>query len=258
MNFMKMQLNMQLVQNYKSNSQKIRVVTENWVKNNLYCPYCGNSSLNDFENNRPVADFFCDKCSSEYELKSKSGNIGKKISDGAYDTMIGRITSNSNPNLFVMNYNKKDYRVENLIFVPKFFFVPAIIEKRKPLAPNAKRAGWVGCNILFSEIPKQLCVYIIERGCFVEKEVVLSKINRNKALQIENFNLRGWLLDTLNCIEKTKKEEFILNDIYQFEDILKIKYPQNNNIKAKLRQQLQILRDKGIIEFLGNGKYRIL
>ncbi len=254
---MNMHLNMQLAQNYKSNSQKVRVMTESWVEENIYCPYCGNSSLNAFENNRPVGDFFCNKCNSEYELKSKSGKIGKKISDGAYDTMIGRITSNANPNLFVMNYNKKDYKVENLLLVPKFFFVPSIIEKRKPLSDNAKRAGWVGCNILFSEIPKQLCIYIVEQGRLVDKEIVINKTDKNKKLQIENTNLRGWLLDTLNCIEKINKVEFNLKDMYQFEDVLKIKHPKNNNIKAKLRQQLQILRDRGIIEFLGNGKYRM-
>ena len=28
------------------------------------------------------------------------------------------------------------------------------------------------------------------------------------------------------------------------------------HIKEKIRQQLQVLRDKGLIEFLGNGHYR--
>ena len=44
--------------------------------------------------------------------------------------------------------------------------------------------------------------------------------------------------------------------MYQFEDILKVKHPRNNNIRPKIRQQLQFLRDKGFIEFLGDGKYR--
>jgi type II restriction enzyme len=44
--------------------------------------------------------------------------------------------------------------------------------------------------------------------------------------------------------------------MYKFENLLQIKHPANNNIKPKIRQQLQILRDKGFIEFLGNGKYR--
>lgn len=50
------------------------------------------SHLSQFENNRPVADFYCPGCGNEYELKSKNGILGNKITDGAYDTMIARIT----------------------------------------------------------------------------------------------------------------------------------------------------------------------
>jgi type II restriction enzyme len=31
----------------------------------------------------------------------------------------------------------------------------------------------------------------------------------------------------------------------------------NNNVKAKIRQQLQFLRDKNVIEFVGHGQYRM-
>ena len=39
--------------------------------------------------------------------------------------------------------------------VPKHFFVPDIIEKRKPLAETARRAGWIGCNIVLKNIPNE-------------------------------------------------------------------------------------------------------
>ncbi len=39
---------------YKSQAQKIRVMTEGWVNKSVFCPNCG-SSLNPFENNSPVA-----------------------------------------------------------------------------------------------------------------------------------------------------------------------------------------------------------
>ena len=80
-----------VAENYKSNSQKIRVITEQWVSNNLFCPYCGKEKIAHFENNRPVADFYCPDCAEEYELKSKNGTIENKVNDGAYDTMIKRI-----------------------------------------------------------------------------------------------------------------------------------------------------------------------
>jgi type II restriction enzyme len=53
------------------------------------------------------------------------------------------------------------------------------------------------------------------------------------------------------------KKEFELKEIYKFEEDLKILHPENNNIKAKIRQQLQFLRNKDYLEFLGRGKYRL-
>jgi len=34
-------------------------------------------------------------------------------------------------------------------------------------------------------------------------------------------------------------------------------HPQNLNIHAKIRQQLQRLRDLGFLEFIGRGQYRL-
>ncbi len=60
----------------------------------------------------------------------------------------------------------------------------------------------------------------------------------------------------MNCVDSINKDSFTLDDIYGFEEKLKLKYPNNNFIKDTLRQQLQILRDKGIIEFISRGNYK--
>ena len=43
-----------------------------------------------------------------------------------------------------------------------------------------------------------------------------------------------------------------------FENNLQLMHPNNHNIQAKIRQQLQRLRDANFIEFLGDGNYRKL
>lgn len=63
-------------------------------------------------------------------------------------------------------------------------------------------------------------------------------------------------MDILNCIGKIPSNEFSLEDIYKFEIVLQIKHPDNNFVKDKIRQQLQLLRDKGFIEFTSRGNYR--
>ena len=87
---MRLNLPVEVAKDYTSESQKIRVMTEHWVNRSAFCPNCG-KMLSQFENNKPVADFYCGNCSEEYELKSKHGNVGKKIVDGAYATMIERL-----------------------------------------------------------------------------------------------------------------------------------------------------------------------
>lgn len=252
---MNLYFNNALATNYKSLSQKIRVMSETWFLENLFCPCCGNSHVNKIKNNSPVADIYCKNCGEIFEIKSKKNKIGSIIIDGAYHTMIERIRSNTNPQLFVMNYSEQ-LSVTNLIFIPKFFFTPSVIEKRKPLSENARRAGWIGCNILYKKIPEQGKINVISEGKEIDTKEILSKYRRIKSLQTANLNLRGWMLDILNCINSMDNETFTLQDIYQYSDFLRTKHSYNHNIEAKIRQQLQFLRDKGFIEFIGRGKYR--
>lgn len=71
-------------------------------------------------------------------------------------------------------------------------------------------------------------------------------------------NLAGWKLEVFNCLESIENRTFLLKQAYAFEDVLSEKYPYNRNIKDKIRQQLQHLRDLGLIEFKGRGVYRKL
>jgi type II restriction enzyme len=54
------------------------------------------------------------------------------------------------------------------------------------------------------------------------------------------------------------QREFTLAQVYAHEAALARLHPQNRNIRPKIRQQLQILRDLGLIEFLGRGTYGII
>jgi len=244
---------------YNSASQKIRVLTEDWVQRFIFCPNCGMKEVFRHPNNRPVADFFCSTCSEEYELKSKDGNIGNKIVDGAYRTMIERLGSSTNPNFFMLSYDKSMQAVKNFVCIPKHFFVPEVIEKRKPLSEMAQRAGWVGCNILLNHIPESGKVYYVRDGVELPVEQVLAKWSKTLFLREENeIAAKGWLLDVMRVVEKIGKDDFTLEDVYLFERELAVLHPENNHIKDKIRQQLQVLRDKNYLEFLSRGRYRLI
>ena len=242
---------------YSSSSQSARAWTEQWVRTWAYCPNCGASKINPFPNNSPVADFHCTECKEEYELKSQKSQFGNKVLDGAFKAKCERLAADNNPNLLLMNYDLKLLSVTNFLVVPKHFFVREIIEERKPLAPTARRAGWVGSNILLNQIPQSGKIYIVRNGHVAPKDSVLTQWNRTLFLRDQGQDARGWLVDVMKCIEDLGKTEFRIEDVYAFEDRLSRIYPGNRNVKPKIRQQLQYLRDRGYLDFVSRGYYRL-
>jgi type II restriction enzyme len=69
---------------------------------------------------------------------------------------------------------------------------------------------------------------------------------------------RGWTLDVLNAIHSFGRQEFTLAEAYSLAPGLGALHPNNRHVGPKIRQQLQVLRDMGLIEFLGGGHYRLL
>jgi len=231
-------------------------MSESWAAEELYCPSCG-KNVHKYRNNMPVADFYCPDCKEDFELKSKKDYLGKKIVDGDYRTMLERLSADQNPSLFLLNY--KNLEVVNLIIIPKYFFIPELIERRKPLSDSSIRKRWVGCNILINEIPRAGKIYYIRNKKIEDKKAVISNWKKTCFLKEERQpQSKGWLIDIMNCIDSIKKTDFTLQEIYVFESILREKHPENRHIKDKIRQQLQVLRDKGYLEFIEKGIYRVL
>lgn len=242
---------------YESPSQNARVWTESWVGHRLYCPNCGEANLTKYANNRPVADFFCAACAEDYELKSQKGRFGPKVNDGAFGAMCTRLAASNNPNLILMNYDLRRLAVTNLLVVPKQFFVREVIEERPPLAPTARRAGWIGCNILLGDIPSSGKIFLVRDGALVSKAAVLEKWRSTLFLRETDAGARGWLIEVMKCVELIGRREFDLEDVYVSEDRLSMLYPGNHNVRPKIRQQLQVLRDQGYLEFVSRGRYRL-
>ena len=242
---------------FVSASQSARVSSEGWVQREMYCPACGQASLDRFPNNAPVADFACAACDETFELKSTKGRFGRKIVDGAYRTMIERLKGDAVPNLMLMSYDAVRRDVTDLIVVPSQFITPAIIERRPPLAPTARRAGWEGCNILWTEIPAIARINLVLAQVAMPVDDVLAHWKRVAFLKQESFARRGWLLDVMFCVERIGRPVFTLAEVYRFEGWLAERYPENRNIRPKIRQQLQVLRDRGFLKFLGGGRYAL-
>jgi type II restriction enzyme len=247
----------EVLMRYKSNSQRARILSENWFSSEMYCPSCLNENITRCPNNEKVKDFFCEKCNSEFQLKASNKKFSKRIVDGEFSTMMHFISKNKSPNFFLMHYSNNDWFIKNLFVIPKFFISPSIIEKRNPLKETARRSGWTGCNILINNIPEDGKISVISQEKIIDKKIVNKQWRKMFFLNNKNPFSRGWTTDVLKCIGDLSKEQFTLEDLYKFKDYLKEIYPNNSHVEAKIRQQLQILRDNNIIEFIDRGKYRL-
>ncbi len=170
--------------------------------------------------------------------------------------MIERITSEAAPSFFFLQYDK-EYMVRNLFVTPAHYFTPEIIAKRPPLKPTARRAGWVGCSILTKAIPASGRIYYVRDDQVRPTEEVCEQYHRTAFLSGRNLEQRGWLIDVMTCVERLQKPEFTLQEMYAFEAQLAQLHPDNHNVRPKIRQQLQFLRDAGYLTFASRGCYKL-
>jgi type II restriction enzyme len=245
------------LERYKSASQRARIGTEAWGALNFFCPVCKSPRLDIAPPNAVAVDYRCPKCDSPFQLKSQSKPFGNRIVDAAYSEMKRAILSDRTPNLYVLHYDLTQWAVRTVILIPHFAFALSAIECRPPLGPAARRAGWIGCNILLNKIPNDARIPIVESGRLRAASEVRSAYKRLRPLETLKVESRGWTLDVLNVVRSLNKKQFSLAEVYAHADELAKLHPQNAHITDKIRQQLQVLRDLNLLEFLGAGSYRL-
>lgn len=253
---MNLQCRIDLARAYKAGSQIARVLSEDWCGRELYCAACSSERLLPSRANTPAIDFVCPQCDQCFQLKGFKTWNQKKIPDAAYDSMIRAIRSDRVPNLLVLQYSAS-WLIRNLLLIPSVFFSETIIEKRPPLSSKAQRAGWVGCNILLDRIAHDGKIAVVSDGSAVAEQQVRDEFSRGRKLADVPPSVRGWTLDVLTTIRKLGKTRFSLQELYKLEPYLQSIHPRNQNVRPKLRQQLQVLRDLGLIQFTSPGNYAV-
>jgi type II restriction enzyme len=245
------------LEKYKSASQRARVGTESWGSSNFFCSSCESPRLDQASRNTAAFDFVCPKCEATFQLKSQSKPFGAKIVDAAYSEMKRAILEDRTPNLFVLHYDLAAWTVRTVVLIPRFAFALSAVERRKPLAPKARRAGWVGCNILLGQIPPDARILVVQDGKPRPPSEVRHAYQRLRPLENLKVEKRGWTLDVLEIVRSLGRAEFTLREIYSHARTLAKLHPHNSHVHDKIRQQLQVLRDLGLLSFLGSGSYRL-
>jgi type II restriction enzyme len=168
--------------------------------------------------------------------------------------MLDAVQNNMAPNLFVLNYSA-EWTIKWLFLIPSVFFTESVLQRRSPLSSSARRAGWVGCNMLLSNVPNEGKIPVINDTQIISASLVRQEFKRYQELKSIEWHVRGWTLDVLRAA-RAIGPTFTLNQLYAKESELLRLHPKNQNVRAKIRQQLQVLRDLNYLDFLGSGNYR--
>lgn len=243
---------------YKSGSQRAGKVTEAWGAENFYCPHCSSPKLDWLKPNTKASDYRCPVCGYWYQLKSKKTQLGNTMADGAYRAMMEAIQNDQTPNFFYMQYDPETWNVKNILLIPHFAISPSAVMKRNPLSISARRAGWVGCNISLRNIPQSVKIPVVYESAVIPLADVRRKY-RKAQKQVDGLTVgqRGWRLDVLRIVQSFGREEFSTADVYAFERELEKLHPDNKHIRDKIRQQLQVLRDAGLLLHAGRSVWRL-
>ncbi len=240
---------------YTSRSQFARVVTQAWVKRELPCLSCSSQPLIPTAENTKSRDFVCSMCDEPYELKSKSGRFTRWVANGEYDTMVDTIRSGRTPNLLLLEYDAVGLYVNNLQAIHRTLLSPLAVVPREPLSGAAQRAGWRGCDLDLNVVPESGRIPIVWNRSTVPWATVVAAWSQFDFMDRVRPESKGWLRDVLACVQKLPFGSFTLADMYRFESDLQGLHIANQNVRPKIRQQLQVLVAHGILRRERPGVY---
>lgn len=252
---MNLRLPTQFGEGYKSASQLARRITEPWGADHLFCCACTSDRLDAEKANAQVSDFLCPQCIERYQLKSHGKKLGTGIVGSNYQKMLDAILGDKTPHFFLLHYQLPEWMVRNLLFIPRFAISPSVITKRKPLSAAARRSNWTGYVLNVRLIPDSARISVITEGVEADRRDIRAQYSRIARLQTLKPEQRGWTLDVLRCVESLPNPVFTNEEIYAFEPELAKLYPANRHIRDKIRQQLQVLRDRGLLRSPGRGQW---
>lgn len=251
---MDLRLRRELIEGLHSLTQQARRLTEDWAARQQYCVRCQSAHLEPHPNNRRVADLQCPVCQLEYQLKAQQKPFGTRLNDGAYAPMRAAVESGTGPAFLFMHYSRESWQVRDLSLVPSFAFPLSAVVARPPLGPHARRAGWQGCYFDLTRIASSARLPILTSGQIVPTATVRGAYAQlERALTVAGRN-HTWTFEVLRCVENLPAH-FTTQDAYSFAPELARLFPANRNVEAKIRQQLQVLRDAGYLTHTARGHW---
>jgi HKD family nuclease len=172
-----------------------------------------------------------------------SNSVQGAIIVGSSNLTMAGLAKNAEANIFIKDKTDSEVFTDaqasyiRLKFdgrrIPNEEFLSAYERKSKEFASSKKKQQTSQLKTLFSSLQQDFSTLPIPAP--TRKDLV------------------GWLK---LVYEVLPEGDFANDEVYKNEDYFESRYPLNRNIRAKSRQQLQILRDIGLLESVSRGVWR--
>lgn len=143
--------------------QKLGDFGENLVVKTRDCPKCKNGrTLKLLPINFKCADVICDFCGYLGQIKTKNvkdiNSVPKQVLGGAWKPQKERMEAGIFFPLFLVLVCESKY---SIYYLSADLQTPEMFVARKPLSPNAVRAGWQGFYYDMLQVPKGAVVRLV-------------------------------------------------------------------------------------------------
>jgi len=143
---------------WKSQSRILGRAGEKYCCKHLKCINCDSSNWLECITNEKSKDQICKKCNKKYQIKCKkitekqysilmTNKIFKTIG-AEYNTTLKSIEQEID---YVIILYDKEYKILGILHINSDNINSDNIIPRNKLGPNARRAGWQGCNLIFKD-----------------------------------------------------------------------------------------------------------
>jgi type II restriction enzyme len=147
---------------WKSNSRIYGEAVERWLCRNFSCPCCKTGKLRQLEINSPFIDLKCNECGESYQVKASSSTLVarsgklKNLSGAAYSKSLEGLEERNKCNFLLVQYCRGAAEIKEAFLLRKEDISSEHLIKRKPLGPNARKAGLVLSRWEFGDINREI------------------------------------------------------------------------------------------------------
>jgi hypothetical protein len=133
---------------------------------------------------------------------------------------------------------------------------------RSGFGSNAKPQFWTADDLAELRGPVESLRAALPRVAILRDKAIETPMRvRLQRRQLERLigSFSGWLQLTMEGISQISSESFTMTDVFAAcLPLATSRFPDNRHVREKLRQQMQRLRDLGLVLFLGGGRYERL